>query len=378
MRVGIDVSSLTRTRTGVGNYTHSLLKCLVDDAGDTQFHAFSSGVRVITLRGAQGPALASHRHIHVPTRVLYRLWNVLGWPRVDRLLGGVDVYHATNYFLPPTATARRVVTFYDLAFLRIPECCSPKIIGPFSRNVARFAREADAVLTCSEAAKRDIVELLDVPGEKISVAYGAVEDDFIPMDRASAAVLLKRHYGVSGPFLLFVSTLEPRKNVEGLVRAFAKVAHDIPHNLVLVGASGWRIEGLEHAFRESGLGDRVQRVGYVIAREHLPAFYSAADAFVFPSFYEGFGLPVLEAMVCGCPVITSNRSSLPEVAGGAAEYVDPDNTDEIAEAIRRVVVDESLAASMRERGRAQASRFSWQDCARRTQEVYRRLGGCMS
>jgi len=371
MRIGIDVSPLTRVRTGVGNYTYCLLEHLLQQDESCRFHGFSSGIRNIDLGTLHG--LAAHRHLPIPTRALYRLWATAGVPRVDRLLGGLDLYHATNYFLPPTRSARRVVTFYDLAFLRVPELCSPKIVKPFSTQVCRFGQEADAILTCSQAAKEDIVTLCGVPPDKVSVAYGAVDESFHPLEPEAAATRIAQRYGIRRPFLLFVGTLEPRKNVEGLLRAFAMAAPQIPHDLVLAGGWGWNTVGIARAMEEAALANRVRQLGYVQDRSDLPAFYSAADAFVFPSFYEGFGLPVLEAMTCGCPVITSNRSSLPEVAGDAACCIDPEDTGALAEALVAILGDGTERAAMRAKGLLQANRFSWRDCARVTMDLYRSL-----
>ncbi len=371
MRVGIDVSPLTLARTGVGQYTHALLRQLLRLGDGTEFRGLSSGLGAMDAAALEG--LAAHRHVRVPTRALYQAWSCLRWPKADRLIGGVDVYHATNYFLPPTSTARRVVTIYDLAFLRVPALCSPKIVGPFSRGVRRFAREADAILVCSEATRRDVVELLEVPEQKTAVAHGAVDEDFVPVPRDEAARILAGRYGIETPFLLFVSTIEPRKNVPGLLRAFARVSDEFPHQLVLIGGTGWNSEDVDPLIAELGIASRVRRMGYLPNRRDLPLFYSAADCFVFPSFYEGFGLPVLEAMTCGCPVVTSKRSSLPEVAGDAAAYADPEDVESIAGAVRAVLADASRRDAMRVQGLSQAQRFSWEHCARVTMEMYRRL-----
>lgn len=371
MRVGIELSPLTVQRTGVGNYTYYLLKHLLAAAGEIRFAGFSSGLQPIEL--PEGTTLEYHKHLAVPTRALYRAWSLLGRPRVDTLLGGVAVYHATNYVLPPVRSARRVLTLYDLSFLRMPDRCSPKIVGPFSQGVRRFAQEADALLTCSEATKRDLVELAGVDASKVTVLYGAVEPAFQPLDRNVAMEWLEGHYGIRAPFILFVGTLEARKNILGLVEAFSRLATEIPHTLVLAGGPGWGMDGLDAAIARHGLETRVIRTGYIRARTDLPHFYTAADLFVFPSFYEGFGLPVLEAMSCGCPVLCADNSSLPEAGGDAARYVNPDDTDEMAKQIHSLLADEALRMQMREAGLSQARKFSWDDCARRTLDVYRSL-----
>ncbi len=371
MRIGIDVSPLTLQLTGVGAYLKSLLRHMLPQQDKDRLLGLSSGMRAMDHESLEG--ISAHRHIKIPTRLLYQAWSAFGLPRADRLLGGVDVYHATNYFLPPVARARRVLTIYDLAFLKHPEWCSPKIVGPFARNVPRFAREADAILTCSQATKLDIVECCGVDPEKITVAYGAADASLNPMPRESAAEALRLRYGIEGPFLLFVSTLEPRKNVLNLLRAFERLLSEIPHTLLLVGGQGWQSEALETLLAPLETEGRVRRMGYVPSRDELPAFYGAADLFVFPSLYEGFGLPVIEALACGCPVLTANNSSLPEVGGEAARYVQAESPKSIAEGIQQVLSNAVLQDEMRHKGLEQARRFSWDASARVTLDLYRRL-----
>ena len=372
MRIGIDISPLTATRTGVGNYCYYLLKHMIAIGTDCEFAGFSSGRSRIELGPCAGKL--SHLHVPLPTRALYAIWSVLGAPKVDTLLGGVDVLHATNYFMPPAKRARRVVSFYDLAFLIAPELCSPKIRGIFSKQVRRFAREADAIVACSESTKADIVRLLDVDPAKIAVAYGAVDEDFAPMDADAAEHLVGERLGVYGPYLLFVGTLEPRKNVPTLLRAFARLAKEIPHKLILAGGQGWNAGEILETIEALGLSGRVVRAGYVQTQGELGALYSAADAFVFPSLYEGFGLPVVEAMKCGCPVVTSDNSSMPEVGGSAAVYCDAQDAEGLASAIRGVLEDTALRENLAASGLERAKRFSWQACAETTLGVYRKVG----
>jgi glycosyltransferase involved in cell wall biosynthesis len=320
----------------------------------------------------------THRHVPFPTRGVYALWTAFGHPKVDSLLGGVEVYHATNYFLPPTRSARRVLSVHDVAFLAVPDLTSPKITGIFSRSIRRFAHEADAVLTCSESTKSDLVRFLEVEPAKIRVTPYAVDEDFTPMEPEAAAAHLAKAYGIHGPFLLFVSTLEPRKNVPVLLQAFGRLVRELPHQLVLVGAIGWRADAVFETLKRLELSDRVVHVGYVKSHAELPAFYCAADAFVFPTLYEGFGFPILEAMRCGCPVITCRNSSVPEVAGEAALYVDAEDVEGIAASVRRTLEDKALREMLVARGREQAQRFSWDRCAEMTLAVYRDLAGAPS
>ena len=370
MRVGFDVSPIVAHRTGVGNYCYFLLKHLLEVPDPPKMLGFSAGRAPVTL--ADLPIQIPHRHIPLPSRLLYEVWNWTGRPRVDRLLGGVDVYHATNYYLPPTASSRRVVTVHDLAFIVVPEHCSPKIVRPFASGIGRFCREANAIMVYSDSTKRDIVDRLQIDPEKIVKAPMAVDEGFVPIPYADA-VTKASQFGVEPPYLLFVSTLEPRKNILGLLRIFHRVSSQIPHKLVLIGGMGWNTESAINArITELGLRDRLIFPGFVPHHE-LPAFYCAADAFLFPTHYEGFGLPLLEALTCGCPVVTSDNSSVPEVTGDAALRANSHDVDAFANNVLRVLHDSSLRADLIAKGKRHATNFSWSRCAEITLGVYKNL-----
>lgn len=370
MRVGVDVTPLTPGRTGVGEYTFQILRHLAGLEGAPELVGLSTG------RGGGDPAalglLALHRHLPVPTRLMYRIWQGLRMPTSEALLGRHAVFHGTNYFLPPTRAARRVVTIYDLSFLRFPHLSSPRIVGPFSRLVGCFARDADAVLVCSRATARDVEELLDVPAARVRVAHGAVSPGMHPPAPEEARACVRRRLQLDGPYILFVGTLEPRKNLDTLAQAFAALSSRTPHQLVLAGGMGWKMEEFGARLESLGVRGRTRLLGYVDPAV-LPALYAAASVFAFPSHYEGFGLPVLEAMACGCPVVASNTSSLPEVAGDAALCVDPADVGALAGAMLRLIEDESLRARSVELGYRRAQAFSWEASARVTLDMYRSL-----
>ncbi len=301
------------------------------------------------------------------------MWESIGWPNVDTLVGGCDIFHATNYFLPPTRKARTVVTIHDLAFLAAPEFSSPKIVEPFSKGIKRFCRDADAIMVYSESTKRDILRFADPGPEKIAIAPMATDDIYHPVELEKAKEIVRERHGIEDPYLLFVSTLEPRKNILGLLESFAILAKDFPHKLVLIGSLGWKSEEYFERVEKLGLGDRVLRLGYV-PHELLSSFYSAADAFVFPTHYEGFGLPLLEAMTCGCPVVSSDNSSVEEVTAGGAIRVNSHDVEGFANAVSQVLTDSELRDRLVAAGKAQAATFSWTRCAETTMEVYQRLG----
>jgi glycosyltransferase involved in cell wall biosynthesis len=239
----------------------------------------------------------------------------------------------------------------------------------------RFDRldEADAILTNSETTKRDIVERLKIPSDKIHVTHLGADECFRPMPKEAIQPVLERH-GLHKPYLLFVGTLEPRKNLETLILAFnlLKEKNRIPHQLVLAGQKGWLSEPIFRAIEASPYRSDIVLTDY-LEEGDLPALMNGAEVFAYPSFYEGFGLPVLEAMQCGTPVVTSNVSSMPEVGGDACLYADPHSMEEIADRILSVVQSADLKKTMMEKGIARSKRFSWEKCARETLAVYEGL-----
>jgi glycosyltransferase involved in cell wall biosynthesis len=279
----------------------------------------------------------------------------------------VDVIHYPTHMERPLAlrTARTVLTFHDLVPRVHPETSTPEIIRKFDRCVARL-RHVDALITDSEFSRGEMVEHLGIDPDRISVCYPGVDRRFF-LERADAGIVGK--YGAGAPYVLFVGTLEPRKNIEALVDAFASL-EDKEVRLLLVGKAGWGYERIRRRVEELGLGPRVDFLGYV-PEEDLPHLYRGARAFVYPSFYEGFGIPVIEAMAAGAPVVTSNVSSLPEVAGDAALLVPPGDVREIRTAVSRLLGDPDLGARLRARGVERARRFTWERCAEGVLEVYR-------
>ena len=371
MRIGFELSPITRTRTGVGQYCYYLLKHLLQNDTLNDYCGFSSGMEKPDV--AAFAARMPNRHLPVPTRLLYRVWEMTHRPRVDRIIGGADVFHATNFVLPPTATARRVVTIHDITFLAVPEMCSPKITRYFARHLRTYAAEADAVLVHSEATRQDLVQRLSVPAEKIVVAPPGVDPSLRRIEADAARQVLRERYSIEGPFVLFVGTLEPRKNVVGVVRAFAQLRHAADHTLVLIGQRGWNCQPIFETIEALRLTDRVRHLGFLPRHKELAYFYSAAAALAYPTFYEGFGLPLVEAMACGCPVVTSDSSSVPEVVGDAALVAAPEDTEAHARHLDRIIAEPELAEDLRRRGLARAQQFTWDRCAEITLRTYEKV-----
>jgi glycosyltransferase involved in cell wall biosynthesis len=290
----------------------------------------------------------------------------------------VQILHSPDFVLPPTLGARTVLTVHDLSFMRHPECSSPSLLAYLLRAVPRSVRRADVLLADSESTRRDLVELLKVPEERVRVVYPGVEPRFVSEGEQHTMRqqdVLER-YGIRPPYILGLGTLQPRKNYPRLIRAYGLLRrrYHVPHQLVIGGGRGWLHEQIDETIRQTRLHEDVRLIGYV-ADEDLPALYRAADVFAFPSLYEGFGIPVLEAMGCGTPVVTSMVSSLPEVAGKAALMVPPEDVEALAQAMWQLMSDQALRNDLVRRGYEQVKRFTWRQSAGRLLDIYSHIAG---
>jgi glycosyltransferase involved in cell wall biosynthesis len=280
--------------------------------------------------------------------------------------------HEPHYVLPPATRCRTVVTIHDCIHLMFPQYLPGTLAHWYAKGSMWSAvRKSDRILTVSEASKRDILRFFDVAADKVEVIYNAIDERFLTAPTEEAMDRVRQRYQLDHPFLLYVGNIKPHKNLERLIEAFARArGSDLGElRLMIVGDELSKYPALRQAVHRNRVDTYVRFLGFQ-PYETLAAFYRLARAFVFPSLYEGFGLPPLEAMACGTPVVTSNVSSLPEVAGGAALLVDPYDPASIADAIRRVVTDESLRARMIERGLSRARDFSWQQSVARTHRIY--------
>jgi glycosyltransferase involved in cell wall biosynthesis len=294
------------------------------------------------------------------------LWEQLFQPAL-LLRTQVDLLHGPAYALPLICPARSVVTIHDLSFILYPHTFN-RANRLYLRLITRLAvRQADAVITVSEHTRNDVMRLLKVPADRVHAVPNGVDQRFRPLPR-HAVQLFREQRRLPERFILCVSTIEPRKNLSSLIRAYAALGN-IDCKLVIGGGRGWQYESVFALVEELGLKDRIWFPGF-INHEELPYWYNAADLFIFPSLYEGFGLPPLEAMACGTPAIVSNTSSLPEVVGSAGRLVDPTDVHALANAVHQVLTDKALAESMATQGRARAREFSWRATAKRTAVVY--------
>ncbi len=374
MRICFDLSPAAHRHAGIGRYAHELLAALtrIDRANTYRvFHnqlAFNERVDapLDPLPRTVIPLTAK------PWRMSVLLADFLRVP-MDRWIPGIDVFHGTDHLLPPLRRARTVFTLHDLIFKFFPEYHLPLNRAFLGLMLPRFLRRADAIIAVSECTKRDAIRLYHLPPEKITVIYEGVDTALRPVEDKNLIEQPRARYAHGQPFVLYLGTIEPRKNLIALIDAVRALrARGLPHRLLIAGRKGWLYQATFDHVTRTGMSEAVVFLDYVPDAE-LPALFAACDAFVFPSLYEGFGLPPLEAMACGAPVVCSNTSSLPEVVGEAAVLFDPRDVGEIAGAIERVVSDVALRDELRAKGIAQAAKFSWERAARETLAVYERV-----
>lgn len=366
--IGFDYTAALHQAAGIGRYVRELAAALAAD-GDLALRLFAAGVRPADL--PEPPPGAAWRTSALSERTFARLWHRLNLPiPVDLWTGPIDLFHAADFTLPPTLPrTRTVLTIHDLAFERYPEDTMPGMLKHLRSAVPRSARRADAVIAVSEATRQDLIELYGLPAGKVVVIPHGVSPRFSPgppLDPAGRA----RYRLPERDFILSLGTLQPRKNHLHLVQSLPHMKNPAP--LVIAGGAGWAYDAVRAEVARLGLEDRVTFAGFA-ADDDLPGLVRSAAVFAYPALFEGFGMPILEAMACGVPVITSNVSSLPEAAGGAALLVDPLDPPAIAAALDRLLEDQSLRRDLVARGLARAAQMTWPRAAALTRAVYDRL-----
>ena len=374
MAIYIDIAAAVHGRAGLGRYAQSLARALVakDPARFALFFNRSGEVHPLgALAGLQGIPARSVRAGYKPWRMAVWLGQ-LARLSFDRLLPGAELYHATEHLLMPLRRVPTVLTVHDLIFNIFPQHHKRLNRWYLYAALPLYCRRASAVIAVSQATKADLVRLYGLDPAKITVVHEAAEPHFAPASPAQVAAARSR-YHLPDNYLLHVGTIEPRKNLDRLLDALHRHrAGGEDAQLVIVGSKGWLYQSFFRRLEELALGDAVALPGYVPDAD-LPAVYSGARLAVMPSLYEGFGLPVLEAMACGTPVVCSHTSSLPEVGGNAARYFDPADVAAMAGAIQTVWNDEALRETMRQDGLARAAQFSWARAADETLAVYERV-----
>lgn len=377
--IGIDVTSAVTQGGGIGRYTRELVRALLANDDGNQYRLFSAKFpsRLPVTDPLPTAANATLHEAPVSDRWLYRIWFRLQMPLFVQLFTGpLDLFHSPDFVLPPVrGKIPTVLTVHDLSFLHFPGTFTPALVRYLKEAVPRSVNKASSVVADSAATRRDLIHAWDVGSDKIEVLYSGVNRQFQPQPESGEQERLRKKYDIGMmPYLLAVGTLQPRKNYEMLIAAFAPLAAESELNLVIAGGKGWLTERIHREVASRGLNDRVRLVGFV-DDDDLPGLYRSAEIFLFPSLYEGFGLPVLEAMACGVPVISSSASSLPEVAGDAAIMVSPENRGLWTAAMRRLLADRDERDRLRHAGLLQAQKFSWSAAASELRGLYRKLLG---
>ena len=389
MRIGIDITSAIRQGAGIGRFTRELVRALfaLDSPHEYRLFTATGGLPRSTIEPRLAhviqPALAQHLKLGVCNLTflsdnwLHRIWHRARLPiPIEAAIGQVDLFHEPDFVLPPTLPGTpTLLTVHDLSFVRDPDSALPQLRRYLNRVVPFSVKRATHVLADSLATKNDLVELFGTPPEQVTVMYGGVDARFAPVRELNQIATLRSKYRLgSEPFILGLGTLQPRKNYKRLIQAFSNVKCQVSNlKLVIVGGKGWLYDDIFTEVKRLGLEGRVLFPGFV-DDEDLSTLYSAAKILAYPSLYEGLGLPVLEAMACGTPVVTSNVSSLPEVGGQAALLVNPMDVDAISDALGRLLQDAELRQQLIARGFDQARQFTWEKSAAQLLDLYAIFG----
>lgn len=378
-RVGIDVTSALTQGGGIGRYTRELIDALSQTRFDSTFDVTFFSAKSPLVTPVPNP-LPQHQSIQykpapINEKWLYRIWYRLRLPlSVQTFTGRLNLFHSPDFVLPPLAgRIPTLLTVHDLSFLHYPHTFTPALVNYLNSVVPWSVGRATHILADSEATKQDLVELWQTPAEKITVLYSGVHARFSPVDDAAKLKAVRNKYKLgTTPYILSVGTVQPRKNYQMLIQAFAQIADRFEHNLVITGGKGWLFDDILAEVEAQNLTGRVIFTGFVDDAD-LSTIYSAADLLAFPSLYEGFGLPILEAMACGTPVINSDASCLPEVAGAATVQLPPQDLGGWATQLGRVLADGALQNQLKMAGFEQAKRFTWNKSAEQLLSIYSTL-----
>jgi len=380
MKIGIDARVLAKApHTGVGVFTQEMMKALFRNFPEERFVIFSSSgnpVSPLVAAFKKYNNVALH-HVAIPNRVLDPLFRMFSYPKLDRMVGGVDVWFSPHMLLTPLSKAPRVLVIHDLSFVRFPEFYSLASRGHrlwhWLMDPKTQAKQAAQLVVLSHSTAKDLEILWGISNKLIAHVSSGIPESPIVSRSDSSSVAFREKYRLPEGYIAYLGELVPRKNILGIIRAFEMLqqkANQSNRMLVLAGPWGWGRSEVERVIGRSAKKNQIRVLGY-ISDEEKPALYTDADVFVYPSFFEGFGFPPLEAMAAGVPVIISNRGALPESAGEAAIMVNPYKPEELAEAIAEVLEDRGLRETLRAKGRAHAAKFSWDRAAQEMMGVLR-------
>jgi len=388
MRIGIDIRGLlTGQRSGVEQYTLKLIEHLLQIDKDNTYVLFyvsyknldermQNLIKAAPFLKQDNVEIKTLKWINIPL-LLHALWKPLEWPKVDKICGGLDVmWLPSPRLLPVSSACRLVITFHDLIFELFPQFYTwQSKLWQWQMNYSYLARKADSIIAVSNSTKKDLIRLYGVDANKIKIIYEGVDENYSYPISHEIVNQTKEKFKITGKFIYYIGSLEPRKNIISIIRALYYLKDEVKSEqfdkikLVISGAKSWLSDAIFDEVKKLKLTQWVIFTGSVSEDEKI-ALLQSASIFVFPSLYEGFGLPVLEAMAAGCPVITSNVSSLPEVVDGAAILINPDNQSEINLALEKLITNQNFRHNLITKGRLQAKKFSWMKAANYTLRVF--------
>lgn len=375
MRIAIDISQIVYEGTGVATYTDQLVRSLLEVDPHNDYILFGISLRKLKfLKDYFFKLNLLHKNLtskflYIPPTIGEFLWNRLHIFAVDNFLGKVDIFHSSDWIQPPV-NAVKITTVHDLFVHEYPDISHPYIVETQKQRLKWVKKECGMILTDSAFTKNQLIKILGIDSTNIEVVYPGIANKFKPQN-AEDMRRIKQKYSLYDDYVLSVGTLEPRKNIKTVLEAFERfqkhpliAARNKPLSLVIVGKFGWGEKVINTKY--------VKTLGFVDEND-LPALYSGAMFFIYPSLYEGFGFPILEAMACNCPVITSTRGSLRELVADAALIVDPQAVDDIALKMTQLVVDVDLRSALIKRGQKNAERFDWKKTAREVLAIYNKM-----
>ncbi|MBD2436131.1 glycosyltransferase family 1 protein [Nostoc sp. FACHB-110] len=383
LTIAIDTTCLTSQPSGIGLYVYNLVHALYSLQASQNFQLRT--IRQTRLKNIfkRDVDQLDYLNLNIPVSTIPIPVSVINTlvkfpnpliPYYEQFLGSPNIVHGTDYFVYPCAKSLNIMSLHDLTFIKYPSFTN-FIVRTYTSRIQQSLKWTDLVITISENTKKDIINYLNIPEEKVYVTPLASRYNASSFTLELSEKLAKsKLYDFSKPYLLFVSTIEPRKNINTLITAFnyLKETYKIAHQLILIGKKGWSYEPIFAAIKNSPWRNEIHHLDY-LSDDLVAFFYSKADVFVYPSYYEGFGMPVLEAMTLGAPVVTSNSSSIPEVTGDAAILIDPNEPMQLAEAILQVISDSQLRQELIAQGKERAKLFSWEKTAKLTLEAYRSI-----
>jgi len=380
MRIGIDIRSLIeKTPSGVSEYTTQILKGLMRLDKKNQYLLFynswhSPSSKLLDLLKCSN---VSFKIFHWPNKLFNSCITLFDFPKLDELLGNVDLLFIPNLnFIAWSKKCKKMITVHDLSFERYPSFYSSK--GRYWHKITKPKKifyEADKIIAVSENTKNDLIDLYGIDTNKIKVIYSGINSDFFKVLDQNVLRVIKEKYKIIKPYIFTLSNLEPRKNIESLILAseYLKRKYKIDYQFIIAGGEAWtQNKKIYDLAKKSYISNEIKFLGYIPAEDKM-ALYQAASIFIYPSFYEGFGFPPLEAMASGVPVICSDSSSLPEIVSNTALLFDPYDINQLAETIHQVLTDDNLKRNLIEKGKEQVKSFSWEKTARETLELFKEV-----